>query len=423
MYMYSSYGWCAAWALWPKPYLGRSIFFMHEDPSYGRCAVRALLARLFWPGSFGSLDGGQALLAKVLWMVRCTGALAKVLGEACSLCMRIHLMDGALRSVLYAWDFVSRCSRPAGGVQGAAASDAQLRALCAARPGSFASRLVDLRSYMQHRLFVASCHLSLSRCCIGRCIKCCLRRCIGCRLGSCIGRCIGCHLGVSGAVSSAVSGAGCHLGRCVGRCIGCRLGSCIGRCIGCHLGVSGAVSSAVSGAGCHLGRCVGRCIGCCIGAVGTVLAVLYIRCCLGRCIGRCIECRLGRCAGCCIECCLGCCIRHCDECLYRAVSGAVLGAVQVLVSRVIGYFIKCANAVSGAVLGAVLSVVLAAVLGAVSGAILGMCQAVSGGLFRMLSVHCFEHRYGCLYSVALLTGNGVLVYKTLHWRQRSAGGL
>ena len=49
---------------------------------------------------------GHALLAKVLWMVRCTGALAKVLGEACSLCMRIHLMDGTLRNVLYAWDFV-----------------------------------------------------------------------------------------------------------------------------------------------------------------------------------------------------------------------------------------------------------------------------------------------------------------------------
>ena len=137
-------------------------------------------------------------------------------------------MDGALRSVLYAWDFVSRCSRSAGGVQGAAASDAQLRVLCAARPGSFASRLVDLRSYIRHRLFVAF----ISRCLVT----------------------------VSGAVSSAVLGAvsGAVLGAVLGALsdviLVCRVlyqvpSRALGAISGAVLGaVSGAFSGAVLGA-------------------------------------------------------------------------------------------------------------------------------------------------------------------------------
>ena len=66
MHKDSSNGWCVVWALLPKFYLGRSIFFMHEDPPHGQCASEP-----FWTKSD--------------------------LREACSLCIRIHLIDCAER--------------------------------------------------------------------------------------------------------------------------------------------------------------------------------------------------------------------------------------------------------------------------------------------------------------------------------------
>ena len=66
---------------WPGSFgqalLDKVLWMVRCVGSFGQ----ALLAKILWDPSYGRCTA-RALLAKVLWMVHCTGALAKVLGEA-----------------------------------------------------------------------------------------------------------------------------------------------------------------------------------------------------------------------------------------------------------------------------------------------------------------------------------------------------
>ena len=167
-------------------------------------------------------------------MVRRTGALAKALRGACYFCMRIHLIDGVLHKrfgQIFGRNMFFIPEDPSYGL-----CVAQLMALCAAQPGSFTRRLLDLRRFLQHPLFMAFV--------VSHCLGCCIGRCIECRLGRCVGRCIVCCLAC-----------------CIGHCIECAISNAVsGAILGAvsnvlSITLSGAVSGAVLGTVSGVARC------------------------------------------------------------------------------------------------------------------------------------------------------------------------